>query len=803
MPLKTMRKAFFWLFASLLSPVLLVSGLLLAFWVWTGTDTSLATALRQATGYLPAGQVLITEDVRGSLRSGGQIGRLRWEKNGLVIEARQIDLTWQPKALLDRRLQLDTLHVAQLDINDQRPDTVAVMPEDLLLPFQVDVAFVVDALRVQGAFTQQATGLLGRYQFDGVHHALKLDAAKLAAGQYKGDASLLARAPLTLNANLQGDVQATLPGSARPLMLAATASVRGDLAGQRPLLDVKAALNPLPPPATRSAPASRAMQAQLDAQINPWSTQPIVKANATFGHLNLALLWPDAPQTLLTGSAEVQPDAGAEPRNADAAALTDLAWQAKLAFTNTLGGAWDLNRLPVDAAEAILSYNGGQWLVQSLNVAVAGGRASVRGHLNTGLNTSVNTSATKGNPALAISGWQAQATLQNINPAALHTQLAPARVDGTVNVAAATSTSTSTTSSASATASTRQVIDFDAQLQPSAKQPDASRLNGLRLKNATAKGSWAGGILRLPTLKIETSDALLQGNLELELATRALQGQLQLTLPGGLAQVRGKLSERAGAGDLALRVSDAAAASRWLEALPGAAKLLQGYAVQGNGEISGEWTGGWRGVLPRSSLGTSAGTLLSDAGGSDLTLRGTVRVPQLNVFAPSQTPGQTPGQPPSQPFRIRDVQADLSGSLMALTLKASGQWLADSRRFTLQTLVTGGRKAAGNWQAVVGSAQLQTQDSLQPGTWTAQTRQPVSVSLSTTANRTVLDVGAGESSLAGTGADTASILWQPVRWIQTGARTELATEGILRGVPLAWLALLVPASSLTRGCAGT
>ena len=785
--------------------MLLASGLLLAFWFWTGTDTSLAMALRQASGYLPAGQVLIAQDVRGSLRSGGHIGRLRWEKNGLIIDARQIDLTWQPKALLDRRLKLDTLHVAQLDINDQRPETSAAMPEDLLLPFQVDLTFTVDALRTKGAVAQQAADVSGSYQFNGVRHALKLGGAKLAAGQYTGEASLLARAPFTLDANLQGDVRATIPGNPALLMLAATASVRGDLAGQQPLLDVQAELkplrlplplplrlplpSPLPLSAPRSAPAASAMQAQLDAQINPWSTQPIVKARATFSRLNLAMLWPDAPQTLMTGSAEVRPDASAEHSNAGKTVLTDMAWQAKLAFTNALGGAWDLNRLPVDAAEASLIFNRGQWRVQSLNVAVAGGQASVRGDLNTALNTT----AAKGNPTLAISGWRAQATLQNINPAALHTQLAPARIDGTINAVA----------TPSAIASAREAVDFDAQLQPSAKQPGASRLNGLRLKNAIAKGSWASGTLRLQTLKIETSDALLQGTLDVELATRAMQGQLQLTLPGGQAQVRGKLSEKAGAGDAALRVSDAARASRWLETLPGAARLLQGYAVQGNGELSGEWTGGWRGVvLPGTSPGASANTLPGTAGESNLSLRGTVRMPQLNVSAPGHQSGHPSGQPPGQTFRMRDVQAELSGSLMALTLKASGQWLADNRRFTLQTSATGGRKSAGHWQAVVGSAQLQTEDTLQLGTWTAQSRQPVSISWNTTANRTVLDVGAGESSLAGTGAGIASILWQPVRWTQTGPRTELATEGKLLGVPMAWLALLAPAQMAETGLRG-
>ena len=175
-------------------------------------------------------------------------------------------------------------------------------------------------------------------------------------------------------------------------------------------------------------------------------------------------------------------------------------------------------------------------------------------------------------------------------------------------------------------------------------------------------------------------------------------------------------------------------------------------------------------------------------------MRSTLRVPQLEVSGPKQTPAQT--------VRLRDVHAEVSGSLNALTLKAGGQWLSGTRRFSLQTQATGGRRAAGNWQAVVASAQLQTQDSLQPGTWTAQMRQPVAVSWISTATGNVLDIGAGESSLTGPSAGTASIVWRPVRWSQTGARSELATQGQLQGVPMAWLDLLADAQLANVGLRG-
>ena len=121
--MKLARNVLLWSTGVLVILMVMVIGGLSALWVWTDSNTSLATALTQASRYLPAGQSLRAEDVRGTLRRGGQIGLLRWEKNGLVVEARRIDLVWQPMALLDRRLQLDSVRIGQLVIDDQRPET--------------------------------------------------------------------------------------------------------------------------------------------------------------------------------------------------------------------------------------------------------------------------------------------------------------------------------------------------------------------------------------------------------------------------------------------------------------------------------------------------------------------------------------------------------------------------------------------------------------------------------------------------------------------------------------------------------
>ena len=185
-----MRRIFTLLFLLLELPLVLLAALLLLFWFWSGSDESLASALNQARRYLPADQTLVTEDVRGSLRQGGHIGLLRWQKNGLTLQARQIDLVWRPIALINRRLQLDSLQVAELSIDDQSPASSAAPLTEVVLPFEVDLVFGIDQLRLAGPPAMQASALTGSYRFDGLQHSLQLTQARVAAGSYQAQARL-------------------------------------------------------------------------------------------------------------------------------------------------------------------------------------------------------------------------------------------------------------------------------------------------------------------------------------------------------------------------------------------------------------------------------------------------------------------------------------------------------------------------------------------------------------------------------------------------------------------------------------
>ena len=724
-----MRRFLLTLFWLVELPLIVLGALLTLAWFWSGSDESLASVLSQASRYLPAGQTLVAEDVRGSLRHGGHIGSLRWEKNGLTLHARQVDLAWRPIALLNRRLQLDTLHVAELHIDDHSPSSAAVRLDNLVLPFEVDVSFAVDRLHWGGPPALEASALAGQYQFDTRNHVLKLTSARVADGSYQAQATLLGRAPMTLDLQLQGKVKAPT-GSDRTLALDATASLQGALAGPDVLLDLSAQLQP------NKASAGAAMRATVSAQISPWEAQPIRKAQADFKQLDLAAFLKNAPQTLLTGSAQVQPRGGN--------------WQAQIKVDNRLAGPIDKGRIPVDSANARVEYSTGRWNIESLEADGASGRILAQGAL--GDATSLG----------ALSAWKVQAQLQAINPALIHSELAPARLSGELRASAS-----------------NQAIAFDTTLQPSGVQPASSPLQGLRFQSVAAKGQWTGGWLQLQNLDVKTDDARLQGQVDFQPTNVAARGQLQLTAPGADAKLSGLIGPQEGKGEMLLQISDAAKAARWSQRLPRAPQLLVQSELQGNADLTLQWQGGWQ-------------ALLRDAGPQP-SLQMSVKAPRLDLH--------TKGDTPAQDLGIRDLVAELSGPINAMALTTRGTVMQGTRRAQFQAQALGGRGGIGDWKASINSFRIQAQDSQRAGPWTLNFRRAVALEWQANTTGSVLTGSAGEADLTGPIPGTASLVWQPIRLSQ-GARTEFTSKGTLRGVGLPWLELLGAAQLSNLGLSG-
>ena len=372
-------------------------------WWWSGTEGSLATALRwvSQSKLLPAPGRLSAEAVTGSIRQGGSIGRLSWLDKGLRVTASQLDVRWQVQALLSGRLQIDRLHLASLQMEpidtDETPP--ASSPPSLLLPLDVTLEdLAVGRIVWGGQPAVQATELHANYHYTGAQHSLTLARVQVASGRYQGRMSLAADGAMALDASLSGVLQAVLTGGVPPLPLTLSATVQGALTE----FNVKAALD-LDGTPRRSG---QQPQASVSARVSPWSTQPVPEADATFRDLDLAMLWPQAPQTQLTGTAQVQPQG-------------EAGWALKTALQNRRAGPWDQQRLPIDQLQASGEWRGGTALLRSLNAKLGAGRLQANGEWSDNTNSKT-----------ARNDWQLTVQLQDIKPAVLHSQLSTQLMNG-------------------------------------------------------------------------------------------------------------------------------------------------------------------------------------------------------------------------------------------------------------------------------------------------------------------------------------------------------------------------------------
>jgi translocation and assembly module TamB len=725
--MKALRLALYLLVAAVLALLILLGGL----GVWSGASTSLATSLNQLTRFLPAGQTLEVKNVTGSLRGGGGIGWLRWQRGELSVEAREVSVAWGWRSLLDGDLRLGQLAVGQLRIDDRRTSAAPMPPTELNLPIKVDAPISVATLEWVGPPALKITGLKGHYTFDHKDHRLDIQQAQMSSGSYRLKGRLQAQAPMMLSLQLDGSLHASVPAGGQAVTVQAHATIEGPLAGRDATLALQARLRP----ELKAAPG-QAMQADVTARLQPWQPQAVVQANAQWQALDLAALWPQAPRTRLDGEASVTP-AGPD-------------WRGDITLKNSLSGPWDKQRLPLERLNAKLVFVAEQWNIESLQAMGAGGRIEAQGKLT-------RTPMPSPNQATNNIHWQGSATAQGINPAALDSRLAATALDGQLTARQAGSG-----------------ISFNVQLQPAKGKVAAPRgaslsvrtLDGLRLKSVQAQGLWQAPALKLNTLAVQTEDAQLQGRLTLDSTSRATEGDLTLSLPGANAALAGQIASSRGLGKLSLNVTDAALAARWLRRWPGLGTALGDLSPQGAATLTGSWQGGWQHQ------------------GQGLALQATLRAPRLDL--------RTSDQPADTPWRLRDGQAELSGTLRALKLSVQGQAENATRRFALQAQAQGGRLSDGVWQATVDTAQLSAQDSLRPGLWTLQLGAPLALDWKQGANAYTLNASAGAAHLRGPVPGTASVNWQAANWSRqmTGQRSQWQTQGQLQGVPLAWLELL-------------
>ena len=834
-----------------------------ALWWWAGTDGSLATVLGWAGRYQP----VVATGASGALRAGGQMDTLAWQQGGLSVKAEGVRLAWQPLTLLQGELTITELAAARITVMDQRPpsnEPPAGAPTALGLPISLSVnKLAIGQLDFTGPSTTttttataatavSVTDIAGRYAFDGTQHRVTMTSVRVADGLYKGTATLQANAPLTLDARLDAVVQARLPAAtaakpvspaspassasssssaaARPATLPVTAQLtaRGQLTDLSVEADVRVDTPAPAAPTAATKAADKGLKplqpsAKLKARITPWEPQPVAQADATFQNLDVAAFVPNTPRTTLTGSISVQPLA--PPATG---AVPGQFWAGKVKLTNASSGPWDQQRLPLEALDAEGQWQNGVGVLQAFKAQLAGGEVTATGRWST-LTPPAPAAPPSAAPAPADPTWSLQATLANIDPARLYSTLTPGPLNG-----------------AAAVQSVGPAIGFDVKLKTTGPAP--KNKNALQLQSAIANGSWnpalAGGTLTLSELQVRTHDAALTGQLVAQpthVTGPSGQGKLSFTAPGLDAKLQGALSATTGKGELQVRGTNAATLLAWLRTLPGLPASVQTARATGSGELTGQWTGGWR---------DPAINLLANVPQLD------VRLPQDNAVAATaaavtSATAVTPATAAAQPIKpdtsalpnllqLQGVQLTLAGRLSQAQLSAQGRATLDQRQVNLQLAATGGRStaaatlAASSWQAAVqqlnvalvdpalGSAKRQGSAAAAgafnaTNAWALALRSPVTLKwqppsasgkvggLTTSAGQATLSAPAIARAAAGAAKATplspvapAVIAWQPVRW----QPNSLATAGTITGLPLAWAEVLMGPQLASNGLSG-
>jgi len=760
-----------WLWRALALLAVLLVALLAGLWWWSGSSSSLNTVVERAARYLPEGQQLQAEGVTGSLRTGGHIDRLRWSNATLAVEARDIDIGWSLAPLLERQLKLGEVHAASVTLTahgDAPEDDGPPEPlQELVLPIHIDLPFRIDHLLWTGrgpdAKPIAIDDLAGRYRYDGEQHQLTVDHVELAQGRYGLEATLGARAPMELQASLNGAVRSAVPGSEATLQALASAQVTGTLAGREARLDVTGQLRGSAAPASSAdeaqdakadeaasgaqasaAPDANApLRADVQARIAPWLAQPLEKAQADVQGLNLALLWPQAPATLLDGHAAVLPEG-------------EGGWRIDADLTNAESGPWDRQHLPVQALQAEATYDGETWDVPRAHLQAGGGSIDAHGRYTP-----------------ATQSLEAEARLAGVNPAQLYSRLAPAPLSGTA----------SASGSASGDSAVRFAADLRAAPAPRrARAGKAGDLAAIALQRLATEGRWHEARVDIPRLLLQAEGAQVQAQqLQIDTRTLAVRGRMQAQVPGATLQTDGRMAPDDGAGTLALKLADAQRLQGWL-AQVGTPPL--GLALDGRADLDAQWRGGWQSAQRQLQ---GAGLLAADASPATgpagaFTLQATLRAPQLRLTRAAQ------GDAGALNLEFARTSASLRGGLSDLSIDYDGvlRQGGDQQQADVHLRATAASQGSGRWRARVGELRVQARMKDQPGPWTLRLAEPVTVDLQQQPRLTV-EASAASARLTGPEPGEVQLRWQPLRYAQ-GAQggMELTSQGTLQGLPLAW-----------------
>lgn len=302
---------------------------------------------------------LSIEGAKGSLLSGLTIQRIRYENTKIRVDIESLRAEANDVDTMPPRIDLTTLRIRKVTVTElARSDGPATPPASLSLPFPVSVQAASIAELVWqplNATPVTVRDLETRFALD--DQSLRIENI---AAVYEG---MRARARIHLDA-------------AHPFKLEATAGVSGQRAGHAWQADLTAsgtliALTAAADVRTTGDGPSAAVK--VAARIEPFNPQPVAQAEARVNDFNLRAWQAGAPETKLSGTVTLQPDAqgfSGEARIDNAApGPLDKQRMPIQSLTSSLKldreGNAQLANIRIDAMKAGVLTGDGQWTVKS------------------------------------------------------------------------------------------------------------------------------------------------------------------------------------------------------------------------------------------------------------------------------------------------------------------------------------------------------------------------------------------------------------------------------------------------------
>ncbi|MFO1205523.1 MAG: hypothetical protein U1E63_07340, partial [Burkholderiales bacterium] len=169
-------------------------GVLLVAAVWLATrEDTLQWVMRKLPEWTDGAVEL--DEVRGSLPGPLAVGRMRYEDPDLRIIAEQVELEWEPLALLVRphALHLRRVNAARVEVTSLGESAGPAPPPDTLrvpIAITVDRASVSDLVFTSGDTRLEAQQVALAYAVDAREHRLTIEHAESEAGILHGRIAL-------------------------------------------------------------------------------------------------------------------------------------------------------------------------------------------------------------------------------------------------------------------------------------------------------------------------------------------------------------------------------------------------------------------------------------------------------------------------------------------------------------------------------------------------------------------------------------------------------------------------------------